>query len=73
MAVSTWLSKAGRWDPVLSTGVGRALVWKTLVAVDICGVKSCICRVNIDPQLGIIDHGRRCSSVKETQSSDHTS
>jgi hypothetical protein len=34
--------------------------------VDICGLKSGICRVVRDPQLGIIGSNRRCSSVMET-------
>jgi hypothetical protein len=36
-------------------------------------VKCYICRVVRDPQLGIIGLNRRCSSVMETLSSDHSS
>jgi hypothetical protein len=36
------------------------------VRVDICGLKSGICHVVRDPQLGIIDSNRRCSSDMET-------
>jgi hypothetical protein len=38
--------------------------------VDICRLESYICRVVMDPQLGIIDSDRRCSSVMETRSPD---
>jgi hypothetical protein len=34
--------------------------------VDICRLESYICRVVRDPQLGIIDSNRCCSSVMET-------
>jgi hypothetical protein len=34
--------------------------------VDICGLKSDICRVVWDPQLGMIGSNHRCSSVMET-------
>jgi hypothetical protein len=51
----------------------RALGRRTLSRLSYVKRGFCICRVIRDPQLGIIDHGRRCSSVKETQSSDHTS
>jgi hypothetical protein len=40
--------------------------WRIWVKVDICGLKSGICRVVRDPQLGIIDSNRRCFSNKET-------
>jgi hypothetical protein len=39
------------------------------VKVDICRSGTCICRVVRNPQLGIIDSNRRCSSVKEIRSS----
>jgi hypothetical protein len=42
--------------------------WRIQVKVDICWLKSYICCVVRDPQLGIIDSNRRCSSVKETRS-----
>jgi hypothetical protein len=41
------------------------------VKVDICRLESCICRVVIDLQLGIIDSNRRCSSDMETRFSVH--
>jgi hypothetical protein len=44
--------------------------WRIQVKVDICGLKSCICHVVRDPQLGIIDSNHRCSSVMETRSPD---
>jgi hypothetical protein len=37
------------------------------VKVDICRLKSYVCRVVRDPQLGIIGSNHRCSSVKETR------
>jgi hypothetical protein len=40
------------------------------VNVDICRLESYICHVVRDPQLGIIDSNRHCSSVKETRSTD---
>jgi hypothetical protein len=40
--------------------------WRIQVKVDICGLKSGICRVVRDPQLGINDSNRRCFSDKET-------
>jgi hypothetical protein len=36
-------------------------------------VKCYICHVVRDPQLGIIGSSRRCSSVMETQLTDHSS
>jgi hypothetical protein len=36
-------------------------------------VKCYICRVVRDPQLGIIGSNRRCSSIMETQLTDHSS
>ena len=52
---------------VLSGRDGPSLViGDPLEKVDICsGV--CICRVVRDPQLGIIDSNRRCSSDMETR------
>jgi hypothetical protein len=44
--------------------------WRIRVKVDICQLESYICRVVRDPQLGIIDLNRRCSSVMETRSPD---
>jgi hypothetical protein len=44
--------------------------WRIRVKVDICRLDSYIYRVVRDPQLGIIDSNRRCSSVKETRSPD---
>jgi hypothetical protein len=41
------------------------------VRVDICGLESYICRVVRNPQLGLIDSNRRCSSVMETRFSVH--
>jgi hypothetical protein len=55
---------------VLSGGLDPVTFWRIRVKVDICRLESCICRVVRDPQLGIIDSNRRCSSVKETRSSD---
>jgi hypothetical protein len=40
------------------------------VKIDIYRLESYICRVVRDPQLGLIDSNRRCSSVKETRSPD---
>jgi hypothetical protein len=37
------------------------------VKVDICRLESYICRVVRDPQLGIIDSNRHCSSDMETR------
>jgi hypothetical protein len=42
--------------------------WRIRVKVDICRFESYICRVVRNPQLGIIDLNRRCSSVMETRS-----
>jgi hypothetical protein len=44
--------------------------WRIRVKVDICRLESYICRVVKDPQLGIIDSDRRCSSIMETRSPD---
>jgi hypothetical protein len=44
--------------------------WRIRVKVDICRLEFYICRVVRDPQLGIINLNRRCSSVKETRSPD---
>jgi hypothetical protein len=41
--------------------------WRIRVKVDICRFESYICRVVRDPQLGIIDSNRRCSSYMETR------
>jgi hypothetical protein len=46
------------------------MFWQIQVKVDICRLKPYICRVVRNPQLGIIDLNRRCSSVKETRSPD---
>jgi hypothetical protein len=46
------------------------MYWRSRVKVDICRLESYICHVVRDPQLGIIDLNRRCSSVKETRSPD---
>jgi hypothetical protein len=46
------------------------MCWRIRVNVDICRLESYICRVVRDPQLGLIDSNRRCSSVKETRSPD---
>jgi hypothetical protein len=43
-----------------------AMRWRIRVKVDICRLESYICHVVRDPQLGLIDSNRRCSSVKET-------
>jgi hypothetical protein len=43
------------------------IFWRIRVKVDLCRLKSYISRVVRDPQLGIIDSNRRCSSVKETR------
>jgi hypothetical protein len=40
------------------------------VKVDICQLESYICHVVRDLQLGIIDSNHRCSSVKETRSTN---
>jgi hypothetical protein len=50
--------------------LGLVTCWRIRVEVDICRLESYICRVVRDPQLGIIDSNRRCSSVKETRSPD---
>jgi hypothetical protein len=42
------------------------MFWRIQVKVDICRLKSYICHVVRNPQLGIIDLNRHCSSVKET-------
>jgi hypothetical protein len=57
---------------VLYSRVALDLVtrWRIRVKVDICRLESYICRMVRDPQLGIIDSNRRCSSVKETRSPD---
>ena len=39
--------------------------------VDICKIKFYICRVVLNPQLGLIDSNRRVSSDMEPQSSHH--
>jgi hypothetical protein len=44
--------------------------WRIRVKVDICWLESYICRVVRNPQLGIINSNRCCSSVKETRSPD---
>jgi hypothetical protein len=43
------------------------MFWRIRVKVDICRLESYLCRVVRNPQLGIIDSNRRCSSVKETR------
>jgi hypothetical protein len=43
------------------------MFWRIRVKVDICRLKSCICHVVRNPQLGLIDSNHRCSSVKETR------
>jgi hypothetical protein len=43
------------------------MFWRIRVKVDICRLKSYICRVVRDSQLGIIYSNRRCFSVKETR------
>jgi hypothetical protein len=43
------------------------MFWRIRVKVDICRLESYICRVIRNPQLGLIDSNRRCSSVKETR------
>jgi hypothetical protein len=45
--------------------------WRIRVKVDICRIESYICRVVRDPQLGIINSNRRCSSDIETRFSVH--
>jgi hypothetical protein len=57
---------------VLYSQVALDLVtfWRIRVKVDICRLESYIYRVARDPQLGIIDSNRRCSSVMETRSPD---
>jgi hypothetical protein len=57
---------------VLYSQVALDLVmfWWIQVKVDICRLESYICRVVWNPQLGITDSNRRCSSVKETRSPD---
>jgi hypothetical protein len=42
------------------------MCWKIRVKVNICQLESYICHVVRDPQLGIMDLNRRCSSVKKT-------
>jgi hypothetical protein len=44
--------------------------WRIRVKVDICRLESYVCRVVRDPQLGIINSDRRCSSVMDTRSPD---
>jgi hypothetical protein len=44
--------------------------WRIQVKVDICQLEFYIYRVVRDPQLGIIDSNRCCSSVMETRSPD---
>jgi hypothetical protein len=57
---------------VLYSWVALDLVmfWRSRVKVDIYRLESYICHVVRDPQLGIIDSNRRCSSFKETRSPD---
>jgi hypothetical protein len=43
------------------------MFWGIRVKVDLCRLESYIYRVVRNPQLGIIDSNRRCSSVKETR------
>jgi hypothetical protein len=47
------------------------MFWRIRVKVDLCRLESYISRVVRDPQLGIIDSNRRCSSVMETRFSMH--
>jgi hypothetical protein len=58
---------------VLYSRVALDLVmfWRIRVKVDIYRLKSYICRVVRNPQLGIIGSNRRCSSVMETRFSVH--
>jgi hypothetical protein len=44
--------------------------WRIRVKVDICRLESYVYHVVRDPQLGIINSDRRCSSVMETRSPD---
>jgi hypothetical protein len=46
--------------------LGPVMFWRIRVKVDICRLKSYMRRVVRNPQLGLIDSNRRCSSVKET-------
>jgi hypothetical protein len=43
------------------------MFWSIRVKVDICRLESYIYRVIRNPQLGLIDSNRRCSSIKETR------
>jgi hypothetical protein len=47
------------------------MFWRIQVKVGIYRLESYICRVVRDPQLGIIDLNRRCSSDMETRFSVH--
>jgi hypothetical protein len=51
---------------MLSGGANPVSFWRILGEVDICGSRTYICRVVRNPQLGLIDSNRRCSSVMET-------
>jgi hypothetical protein len=71
--VACTLMAKGRIGGVLYSRVALdpVMFWKIRVKVDICRLESYIYRVVRDPQLGIIDSNRRCSSVMETQFSVH--
>jgi hypothetical protein len=66
-------NRVGRWSTVLSGGANPFTFWRIWVKVDICRSRTCKCHVVRDPQLGIIDSNRRCSSVMENRPSDHSS
>jgi hypothetical protein len=55
-----------QWSTMLSGGANPVSFWRILGEVDICGSRTYICRVVRNPQLGLIDSNRRCSSVMET-------
>jgi hypothetical protein len=66
--VCTLIAKGWIGDVLYSRVVlDPVMFWRIRVKVDICRLKSYICRVVRDSQLGIIGSNCRCSSVKETR------
>jgi hypothetical protein len=72
--VILWISRCTRSAELIDLYSRVALdpvtYWRIRVKVDICQLDSYICRVVRDPQRSIIDSNHRCSSVKETRSTD---
>jgi hypothetical protein len=70
--VCTLVAKGWIGDVLYSRmALDPVMFWRIRVKVNLCRLESCIYCVVRDPQLGIIDSNRRCSSVMETRFSVH--